>query len=116
MTDPNIRTDVDADGILLATIDMPGRSMNVFSASMMDSLEALMQRVDQDASVKGVVLTSGKPAFIAGADLDMIRMFTERARSGSTTELHELFGHLGRLFRRLLPPGAPRPIPETTVH
>jgi len=28
-------------------------------------------------------------------------MFTERARSGSTAELHEMFGHLGRLFRRL---------------
>ncbi|WP_428311858.1 enoyl-CoA hydratase-related protein [Hydrocarboniphaga sp.] len=101
MTDPNIRTDIDADGILLATIDMPGRTMNVFSADMMASLEALMKRVEQDASIKGVVLTSGKPAFIAGADLDMIRMFTEQARTGSTKELHELFGHLGRLFRRL---------------
>jgi enoyl-CoA hydratase/carnithine racemase len=101
MNDSNIRTDVDSDGILLATIDMPGRSMNVFSADMMASLEALIQRVERDVSVKGVVLTSGKSAFVAGADLDMIRMFTERARSGSTTELHELFGHLGRLFRRL---------------
>jgi len=101
MTDHNIRTELDADGVLLATIDMPGRTMNVFSADMMASLEALMNRVDADDAIKSVVLTSGKPAFIAGADLDMIRMFTERARTGSTAELHELFGHLGRLFRRL---------------
>lgn len=101
MTDPNIRTELDADGILLATIDMPGRSMNVFSASMMDSLEALLLHVDRTEAIKGVVLTSGKPAFIAGADLDMIKMFAERARTGSTAELHGLFGHLGRLFRRL---------------
>ncbi|MDB5971651.1 MAG: hypothetical protein JWQ90_4101 [Hydrocarboniphaga sp.] len=101
MTDPNIRSDVDADGILLATIDMPGRTMNVFSAGMMASLEALMQHVEQDSAIQGVVLTSGKPAFIAGADLDMIRMFAERARSGASDELHQLFGHLGRLFRRL---------------
>lgn len=101
MTDPNIHTELDADGILLARIDMPGRTMNVFSASMMDSLEALMKRVDADAAIRGVVLTSGKSAFIAGADLEMIKMFTERARTGSTAELHGLFGHLGRLFRRL---------------
>ena len=101
MTDPNIHTSLDSDGILLARIDMPGRAMNVFSRDMMESLEALMNRVDGDASIRGVVLTSGKAAFIAGADLDMIRMFTERARTGSTEELHALFGHLGRLFRRL---------------
>lgn len=101
MTDHNIRTELDADGVLLATIDMPGRTMNVFSADMMTSLEALMNRVDADAAIKSVVLTSGKSAFIAGADLDMIRMFTERARTGATAELHALFGHLGRLFRRL---------------
>ena len=101
MTDANIRTELDADGILLGTIDMPGRTMNVFSAAMMDSLEALLKRVDADPAIKAVVLTSGKGAFIAGADLEMIKMFTERARSGSTAELHGLFGHLGRLFRRL---------------
>ena len=101
MTDLNIQTELDSDGILLARIDMPGRAMNVFSRDMMDSLEALMTRVDQDSAIHGVVLTSAKATFLAGADLDMIRMFTERARTGTTEELHELFGHLGRLFRRL---------------
>ncbi|MGQ0529660.1 MAG: enoyl-CoA hydratase/isomerase family protein [Panacagrimonas sp.] len=101
MTDANIQTELDSDGILLARIDMPGRAMNVFSREMMDSLEALMTRVDQDTSIRGVVLTSAKATFLAGADLDMIRRFTERARTRSTGELYELFGHLGRLFRRL---------------
>ncbi|MES2681968.1 MAG: enoyl-CoA hydratase-related protein [Pseudomonadota bacterium] len=101
MNDPNIHTVLDADGVLLATIDMPGRAMNVFSRSLMDSLESLMQRAGSDAAVRAVVLTSGKPCFLAGADLEMIEMFAERAPQGSTAELHELFGHLGRLFRRL---------------
>jgi enoyl-CoA hydratase/carnithine racemase len=101
MTDLNIQTSVDADGILLATIDMPGRAMNVFSGSMMDSLEALITRVQADKAVTGVVLTSAKPTFLAGADLEMIQMFTERARTGTTAELRLLFGRLGRLFRRM---------------
>lgn len=96
-----IDTQLDADGVLLARIDMPGRAMNVFSRELMDALEHLMARAAEDAAVKAVVLTSGKAAFLAGADLEMIRMFTERARSGATEELHDLFGHLGRLFRRL---------------
>jgi 3-hydroxyacyl-CoA dehydrogenase/enoyl-CoA hydratase/3-hydroxybutyryl-CoA epimerase len=96
-----IDTQLDADGVLLARIDMPGRAMNVFSRELMDELEQLMARAAEDSAVKAVVLTSGKAAFLAGADLEMIRMFTERARTGATEELHDLFGHLGRIFRRL---------------
>lgn len=97
----NITTSLDANGVLLATIDMPGRSMNVFSLDMMDSLEQLLIDVEKDASVKAVVLTSGKSAFLAGADLDMIRMFTERARTDTHEQLFDLCGRLGRIFRRL---------------
>ena len=97
----NIKTSLDSDGVLLASIDMPGRSMNVFSSSMMDSLEALLDHVEGEPQVKAVVLTSAKSAFLAGADLDMIRMFTERAVNGTHQELHDLCGRLGRMFRRL---------------
>lgn len=99
--DANIQTELDADGILVARIDMPGRTMNVFSRAMMDSLESLIVFVAAESAVKGVVLTSGKSAFLAGADLDMIRVFTERAKVDAVPELNALFGHLGRLFRRL---------------
>jgi enoyl-CoA hydratase/carnithine racemase len=97
----NIRSHLDEDGVLLATIDMPGRSMNVFSGAMMDSLEALLDRVEATPQIRAVVITSGKEAFVAGADLDMIRMFAEAARDGGDAQLDALFGRLGRLFRRL---------------
>lgn len=99
--DDNLRSELDRDGVLTVTIDMPKRSMNVFSASMMDSLAALLDHVERNDAVRAVVLTSDKAAFIAGADLDMIRGFAEAARIGSTGELNALFGRLGRLFRRL---------------
>ena len=57
-----IQTALDADGVLLATIDMPGRTMNVFSAGLMDALDALMNRVDSDPTVRSVVLTRVRPA------------------------------------------------------
>ena len=102
MNDVNISTELDAEGILLARIDMPNRAMNVFSRDLMDALEALITRAQGDEAIRAVVLTSGKPSFLAGADLAMVEAFTERAAStGSPEELHALLGHLGRLFRRL---------------
>jgi 3-hydroxyacyl-CoA dehydrogenase/enoyl-CoA hydratase/3-hydroxybutyryl-CoA epimerase len=99
--DRNIQASLDDQGVLVARIDMPGRAMNVFSADMMDSLEQLLNYVDATAAVKAVVLASGKSTFLVGADLEMIRSFTEAAHSGSDDALHALFGRLGRLFRRL---------------
>jgi 3-hydroxyacyl-CoA dehydrogenase/enoyl-CoA hydratase/3-hydroxybutyryl-CoA epimerase len=96
-----IRSQLDRDGVLLATIDMPGRSMNVFSVELMDALDTLMDRVDTDPAVRCVVLTSGKPAFLAGADLDMVRGYTVSARSLDANALFALCGRLGRQFVRL---------------
>jgi 3-hydroxyacyl-CoA dehydrogenase/enoyl-CoA hydratase/3-hydroxybutyryl-CoA epimerase len=99
--DRNIRADLGDDGVLVATIDMPGRSMNVFSADLMDSLDRLIDRVAAASDVGGAIIASGKSAFIAGADLEMVRHFTERARRETPAVLHRLCGRLGRIFRRL---------------
>ena len=96
-----IRSSLETDGVLLATIDMPGRSMNVFSVELMDALDELMDRVEADPAVRSVVITSGKPAFLAGADLEMVRNFTVSARSLGTDDLFDLCGRLGRQFVRL---------------
>lgn len=96
-----IRSELDTDGVLLAMIDMPGRSMNVFSVDLMNALDALMDRVDTDDAVKSVVLTSGKPTFLAGADLEMVRGFTESAKTLDHAQMFELCGRLGRQFVRL---------------
>ena len=95
------------DGVLVATIDMPERSMNVFSAGLMDSLEALLEEVRSRSAIRAVILCSRKPAFLAGADLEMVRRFTQSARVDSPADLHKLCGRLGRLFRRLETNGKP---------
>ena len=82
----NLTFEVDTAGIGLATLDMPGRPFNVFSDDMIDEIEALIEHIEQNtATVKGVVFASGKDAFMAGADLAMVRGFrasgTSRIRS-----------------------------------
>src|ERR1700721_2843435 len=85
MTFQNFTFDVDADGIALVTWNMPGRSMNVIDAKVMEELGAIVERVADEAGIKGAVLTSGKDAFCAGADLTMLeaqsRTFTDLLKS-----------------------------------
>ena len=75
----NIRVDKDADGIVTLTWDMPGRSMNVLSEDSIAEYAAAAEQAIADPSVKGVVVASGKAAFIAGADLDMLEKQTSAA-------------------------------------
>ncbi|HRO32148.1 MAG TPA: 3-hydroxyacyl-CoA dehydrogenase NAD-binding domain-containing protein [Brevundimonas sp.] len=66
----NFKIDVDADGIALITFDVPGRSMNTLTASVMQEVPQWVERVKTDDAIKGAVLTSGKASgFCAGADL-----------------------------------------------
>ena len=65
----NFRTETDADGVMLATWDVPGRSMNVITPQVMDELAAIIDAVVADPAVKGCVIVSGKESFSGGADL-----------------------------------------------
>jgi 3-hydroxyacyl-CoA dehydrogenase/enoyl-CoA hydratase/3-hydroxybutyryl-CoA epimerase len=103
----NITRALGEDGILIATIDMPGKSMNVFSDDLMDALEGVLEEVGSRPQIRGVVIASGKTAFLAGADLAMVRRYTESAQHDCTESLHTMCGRLSRLFRRLELTGKP---------
>ena len=68
----NFKIETDADGIVLVTWDTPGRSMNVLDETSVTELEAIVKQTSADTAVKGVVITSGKEALCAGADLSML--------------------------------------------
>src|SRR6266481_6204709 len=74
----NFKVETDADGIALVTWDIPGRSMNVLDETTMLELEEIVKQTSGDAAVKGVVVTSGKEAFSAGADLAMLEGMNRR--------------------------------------
>ncbi|MGE0595975.1 MAG: 3-hydroxyacyl-CoA dehydrogenase NAD-binding domain-containing protein [Hyphomonadaceae bacterium] len=66
----NFKIDVDSDGIALITFDVPGRSMNTITASVIRDLNEIVGRIKSDDKIKGAVFASGKDTgFCAGADL-----------------------------------------------
>jgi 3-hydroxyacyl-CoA dehydrogenase/enoyl-CoA hydratase/3-hydroxybutyryl-CoA epimerase len=93
------------DGIAVITWDMSGRSMNVMNDASMAEFAAAVGRALSDPETKGVVITSGKPAFIAGADLDWLEAMLA-GTPGETKEarvrgLFDTFMDVHRLFRRI---------------
>jgi len=78
---------VDNDGIALLTIDLPGMPMNVLTPELMEDLSTLTQQAAADDAVKGIVITSGKKAFIAGADIkDMVSAYDRGVTHGEAAD------------------------------
>src|SRR6516164_4433325 len=115
MTYVNFKLDTDADGIALITWDAPGRSMNVIDRNVIEELSDIVEMVAGDGAIRGAVITSGKEAFCAGADLTMleasIHAFAEMARArgeeAASTVLFEDSRKLSLLYRRLETCGKP---------
>jgi 3-hydroxyacyl-CoA dehydrogenase/enoyl-CoA hydratase/3-hydroxybutyryl-CoA epimerase len=116
MTDfTNFRFEVDADGIALATWDMPDRSMNVITLEVMEELSRLVDAVAGDEAIKGCVITSGKEAFSGGADLTMMQgmsaQYAKLAKEKGDEEAMSFFFEESRklslLYRRLETCGKP---------
>src|SRR5271169_505906 len=93
----------DEDGIAVITWDMPGRSMNVMNDVSLGEFAAAVDQVLSEPETKGVVITSGKPAFIAGADLEWLEalMASGEAEEVRIRSIYNRFMDLHRLFRKI---------------
>ena len=90
-----INYNVDSDGIATITWDMPGRSMNVLNEGSITAYRDALGKALKDDKVKGVIITSGKDTFIAGADLEMLMA----ADTTDAAKLTDQFSQLQKLFR-----------------
>jgi len=105
MTDmTTIDWQLDDDGIVLLTIDVPGRSMNVMTPEFLADVASAAKRIAEEGDVKGAVVTSGKDTFMAGADLHGI---VENFGRTNTRELYEWCRGLQQALRALETCGKP---------
>jgi 3-hydroxyacyl-CoA dehydrogenase/enoyl-CoA hydratase/3-hydroxybutyryl-CoA epimerase len=94
-----VRVDVAGEGVRVLWIDVPGKSVNVLSRQVMADLDAALERVAGDVTVKILIIEGAKPSgFLAGADL---HEFTRIANTEEATALsargQELFNKLERM-------------------
>ncbi|MDO9451651.1 MAG: 3-hydroxyacyl-CoA dehydrogenase NAD-binding domain-containing protein [Stagnimonas sp.] len=92
---------VDADGIATITLDLKTRPMNVLAAELTEPFAEAITKVEGDAAVKGVIITSGKKEFLAGADIDGVFAITDPKLA------YELAEQYKALLRRLEKCGRP---------
>ncbi|NNE24384.1 MAG: 3-hydroxyacyl-CoA dehydrogenase, partial [Rhizobiales bacterium] len=115
MSQRNLTIETDDNGILTATWNIDGKSMNVIDDDFMDELDALIDQAASDDAIKGVIITSGKKTFCAGADLAFMEASaklyaTTLAREGelaATRQAHENSSRLSRQLRKLETCGTP---------
>jgi 3-hydroxyacyl-CoA dehydrogenase / enoyl-CoA hydratase / 3-hydroxybutyryl-CoA epimerase len=61
------------DGIAILTMDVVGESMNTLKVEFAQQIDSVLQQINADKSIKGVVVISGKSnSFVAGADISML--------------------------------------------
>jgi len=68
-----IKWDKDSDGVVTLTMDDPGAGANTMNDTFISSLEKTLDRLEAEKDdITGVIVTSAKKTFFAGADLNMI--------------------------------------------
>src|SRR5690606_7700149 len=77
-----IRWDQDADGVVVLTMDDPDQNANTMNEAYGRSMRAIVDRLEAEKDqITGVVITSAKPTFFAGGDLnDLINVTPENAQ------------------------------------
>ena len=84
------------DGIAILTMDVPGETMNTLKMEFADQVTEVLNEIESNSKIKGVVLCSGKPdSFVAGADVTMLAA----CETAEEAEKMSADGHL--IFQRL---------------
>ena len=74
-----IRYEKGADDIVTLTFDSQGQSANTMNAAWVDAMHAMIDRLEADSELKGIVLASAKKTFFAGGST--VRRWAAATRS-----------------------------------
>jgi len=96
LTGSMIEREIDDDRICVLTFDRPESGANIFDAPTLKELSEQIRLIEEDSSLKGLIITSGKKSiFIAGADLKTLM------RQIATGEMRAFIAEGQRVFNRI---------------
>jgi 3-hydroxyacyl-CoA dehydrogenase/enoyl-CoA hydratase/3-hydroxybutyryl-CoA epimerase len=85
------RIERDARFVLTATLDVPGRPVNVFDERVITELAWLIDMLEHDRDTRLVVFTSGKESgFLAGADVKQLQSLRTPDEAATISEVGQL--------------------------
>jgi 3-hydroxyacyl-CoA dehydrogenase / enoyl-CoA hydratase / 3-hydroxybutyryl-CoA epimerase len=95
-TGPMIRREIGDDHACLLVFDRPESGANIFDAATLDELNEHLDFVENDASLRGLIIASAKKSiFVAGADL---KTLLQQAQSG---DMRAFIAHGQQVLSRL---------------
>ncbi|MGB4872169.1 MAG: 3-hydroxyacyl-CoA dehydrogenase NAD-binding domain-containing protein [Candidatus Promineifilaceae bacterium] len=80
------RYEKDEQNIVTLTLDMPGRTANVLNDEFGVGFREALAKLAAENALTGIILTSGKKSFLAGADLEWLVQATDAAEIFHNTE------------------------------
>jgi enoyl-CoA hydratase len=96
MTDDKVLLRALEDGVLTLTLNRP-RKLNAMSHEVFAALDAAVADASDDRSVRVVVITGSGTVFCAGADLDLVKEFSDAESSAVRKTLRRLQSVFDRL-------------------
>src|SRR4030095_11655953 len=95
-TGPMIRSEIGDDHCCFPVFDRPESGANIFDAATLDELNEHLDSVENDASLRGLIIASAKKSiFVAGADL---KTLLQQAQSG---DMRGFIAHGQQVLNRL---------------
>ena len=91
------------NNVAILSINVANQPMNVLNSESITALGEALEKAYADTEAKGIVITSERPEFVAGADLKMILKNNGKAPA----ELLKLSMGLNNLFRKMETNGKP---------
>ncbi|MGH3979150.1 MAG: 3-hydroxyacyl-CoA dehydrogenase NAD-binding domain-containing protein [Pseudonocardiaceae bacterium] len=93
-----IRWEQGADGIVTLTLDDPEQSANTLNERYLSSMGATVDRLEAERdSITGVIITSAKQTFFAGADLNWLIEVRPEDAGQVAAQANQVKGQLRRL-------------------
>ncbi len=99
-----IRWEQDADGVVILTLDDPSGSANTMNEAYQASIRAIVDRLEAERDqITGVVITSAKKTFFAGANLNDLK----RVGADDAAQMEAFVRDAKAVLRRLETLGKP---------
>lgn len=93
------------DSIAQIMINLPERSVNVFTPELVADLETAIHLAIADVTIKGAIISATKSSFIVGADLkDLLGQYDDKQQASAAAHL---FDKENELFRTMETSGKP---------